>query len=231
VDVDVEGGPVPRIARVLAGVAELLAALIAVWWYDWAIAGLQGPLALVALLTLAPQVARKARDFKVACRVVAGVLLVGSVVGVMLGLFLLLPSAVMLLAAGSRARPYAGRLSAVVVAAVTAVTVGGTGVIIGRHFVLPWVQGPDTYVATVQSGSPLIPNHAPPALRVDDGQLGHGARNVYLTETGGVPGGRLVVRFDRHTPKADLATLRGLIRDLPGVTDVHPCTLELGDCD
>nr|BEK71089.1 hypothetical protein KPHV_83160 [Kitasatospora purpeofusca] len=46
----------------------------------------------------------------------------------------------------------------------------------------------------------------------------------------GVDAVRLVVVFDPRTPDAELAVLRRLITDLPGVTDLHLCDPPTGNC-
>ncbi|MFD8599651.1 hypothetical protein ACFV1L_32065 [Kitasatospora sp. NPDC059646] len=93
---------VPGAARALAALATACTGPALVWWFGNVRVFWQ-PLLVGAVLTLLPQVARRARAFRVICWTVVGLLLVVQPPGIWFGLFLLLPAGLMLATAGARA--------------------------------------------------------------------------------------------------------------------------------
>ncbi|MFG2819784.1 hypothetical protein ACGFX4_10190 [Kitasatospora sp. NPDC048365] len=222
--------PVPRGARVLGVLATLSGLPFVVWWY--AIGAYQGGLLVVmTLLTLAPQVARRARDFRVACWTVAGLLLVASLLGALLGWFLMAPAALVLVAAGARSGARAGWVAQLAGGAVAFMVYAGMGTALYRSVVEPYFQEPDAFVAVTDSGAlPAVVAQEEQSARTGRPALGHGATDLWVSSTGGVPGGRLTVRFVPGTPQAELDALRARIAELPGVHDVKLCSPPDGNC-
>ncbi|WP_380283971.1 hypothetical protein [Kitasatospora purpeofusca] len=225
---------VPRSARVLAVLAVLCAAP-AVFWVA-AVGGsvIDGGLVVGALVAAAPLLARKAADFRVYCLVAGWVLLAFSVLGFLSGLFVLAPAGVILLAAGSRARPGSHRLAVLAGGTVSVVTLGLAGWAIGQTWISPHFQDPDAYVATVREDSPLLSAtySLSTVLRgaADSPALGDSVTDISLSRNGGTPGARLIVVFDPRTPATTLADLRQKIAGLPGVEDVGLCDPPTGNC-
>ncbi|MEV7188240.1 hypothetical protein [Kitasatospora sp. NPDC093102] len=222
---------VPRTARVLAVLAMLCTAPALAWAAGGDKSFIGDPLVFGSLVTTAPLFTRDADTFRTACRLTGWGVLAFSALGFLSGLFLLTPAGIVFLAAGSRSRPEPRRLPLLVGGLVTAATLGFAGWMIGEIWIAPYFQEPDAFLATIQEGSPLLSVGQRPAGILSDGSgLGHGATDVGLKESDGIPGARLVVVFDPHTPAADLAVLRQRIADLPGVRDVRLCNPPARNC-
>lgn len=222
---------VPRAARVLAVLAVVCAAPALAWVVVVGGSFIDGPLVLGSLATAVPLFTRDAATFRTACLATGWAVLVLSALGFLFGLFALTPAGIVLLTAGSRSHPGPRRLPLLVGGLVSATALGLAGWVIGQSWVAPYFREPDAYLATVREGSPLLGLGPRPAeIRGDGSGLGHGATDVSLAETGGVPGGRLIVVFDPRTPAADLAVLRQRIVGLPGVGDVRLCDPPTHNC-
>lgn len=150
--VAVNDAPVPAGARVPAGLATACALPFAAWWTSVG-AGLDGGLVMGTLFTLLPRLATRARDFRWACRLFAGLLLAASVVGVLLGWFLLVPPALVLLAAGARSGLRPECLSTVLGGAVAFLTLAGFGTMLFEQVVAPHFREPAAFTATAD-GAP-----------------------------------------------------------------------------
>ncbi|MFD7416553.1 hypothetical protein ACFVZ3_31250 [Kitasatospora purpeofusca] len=187
------------------------------------------PLILGSLAAAVPLLARDCTDFRPACLVFGCGLLALPFLSVLFGIFTLVlaPAGIVLLTAASCTRPEPGRLPLLIGTLVSATTLGFAGWTIGIPWIAPYFQEPDAFVATVRADSPLRGTGPHPELLHDGSGLGHGATRVFRRESDTV---RLLVVFDPRTPDADLAVLRRLITDLPGVTDVRLCDPPTGNC-
>ncbi|MCG6495227.1 hypothetical protein [Kitasatospora sp. A2-31] len=114
----------------------MLATLCAAPTLAWVAVGggtfIDGPLVLGSLATPAPLFARDADNFRTACRIVGCGVLAGSAVGLLFGMFMLVPAGVVLLAAASRSRPGSPRLPMPAGAVVLLVTLVLAGWAFGR---------------------------------------------------------------------------------------------------
>ncbi|GAA1406769.1 hypothetical protein GCM10009639_54950 [Kitasatospora putterlickiae] len=218
---------VPRAGRVLAVAATLCGAPAVLWVVLVGGSLIDGPLVLGSLGAAAPLLARDATAFRTACLVFGWGLLAVSVLGALIGLFVLAPAGVVLLTAASRARPEPRCLPLLLGTLVATATLGFAGWRFGTTSIAPYFQEPDAFVATVQKDSPLLRTGPHPELLWDGSGLGHGATLVSMRETDSV---RLVVVFDTRTSDADLAVLRRLLADLPGVATVRLCDPPAGNC-
>ncbi|WP_435652062.1 hypothetical protein [Kitasatospora purpeofusca] len=185
------------------------------------------PLILGSLAAAVPLLARDCTDFRPACLVFGCGLLGFSLLGLPFGMLMLAPAGIVLLTAASCTRPEPGRLPLLVGTLVSATTLGFTGWTIGIPWIAAYFQEPDAFVATVRTDSPLRGTGPHPELLYNGSGLGHGATRVFMLESDTVG---LFVVFDPRTPDADLAVLRRLITDLPGVTDVRLCDPPAGNC-
>ncbi|MEU1288297.1 hypothetical protein [Kitasatospora sp. NPDC005856] len=222
--------PVPTGARVMAAVATLCALPFAVWWIAVG-SGMSGGLAVGTVATLLPQLAVRAAGFRWACWVVAAVLLATSVVGLLLGLFLLAPAALVLLPAGARSSARAGCLSTVLGGAFAFVTLAGTGTVFVQSWVAPQFREPDVYTATVDGAPPAVVARELDSEATGIPALGHGAISVYFDDLGGQQEGRMTVRFTPGTPRSELEALRERISALPGIHDVKLCNSSADECN
>ncbi|MDY0816236.1 hypothetical protein [Kitasatospora purpeofusca] len=182
------------------------------------------PLILGSLAAAVPLLARDCTDFRPACLVFGCGLLALPVFSILFGPFTLtlVPAGIVLLIAASYTRPEPGRLPLLIGTLVSAATLGYAGWTIGIPWIAPYFQEPDAFVATVQMDTPL------PGIGYDGSGLGHGATRVFTLAS--ATERRVVVVFDPRAPDADLAVLRRLITDLPGVTDVRLCDPPAGNC-
>ncbi|MEV6971996.1 hypothetical protein [Kitasatospora sp. NPDC093806] len=219
--------PVPRAGRVLAVAAALCAAPALVLGVLFVESLIGIPLILGSLAAAAPLLSQDCTDFRPACLVFGWGLLAVSVLGAPLGLIVLTPASVVLLTAASRARPEPRRLPLLLGALVATATLGSVAWAVGVTWIAPYFREPDAFVATLRKDSPLLGAGPHPELLLDGSGFGHGATRVSMPEADRV---RLVVAFDPRTPDADLAVLRRLITDLPGVTDVRLCDPPAGNC-
>ncbi|MFI9787468.1 hypothetical protein ACIHEI_28775 [Kitasatospora sp. NPDC051984] len=224
VDTVEQSDRVPRSGRILAALAVLCAAP-AVFWIVVYVPGapFDGMVGLGAAATTAPLFTRDAAAFRTSCLITGWALFAVSVLGFLFALFVLMPASFVLLIAASQARPRPPRLPMTYGIVVSAATLGFAGWALGTPFFLE----PDVLLATVQEGSPLLKRgHSTPV----PSDFGHGAVSVYLTETGGAPGGTLHVRFAPRTPAADLAELRRAVAGLPGVSNLRICNQQDPTC-
>ncbi|QKW23403.1 hypothetical protein HUT16_33815 [Kitasatospora sp. NA04385] len=232
-----EERPVPGAARVLARLAVLCSAPAVGWGVlTFGAANGVGFLVLVCVLLIAvPLFLRDAGTFRTLCLTIGWLVFGLSLWGAILGMFTLTPAALVLVAAGGRARP--GRRSdrsRLVPLAIGVLVTVATCCLTGWFLLDEWgdrasAPQPDAFTATVREDSPLLrTDPEPPALRYDGSGLGHGATVVVLDEPSGRPGRVLTVYYRFATP-AETEALRGLIAALPGVRDVRPCHWNL-DC-
>ncbi|WP_377273353.1 hypothetical protein [Peterkaempfera sp. SMS 1(5)a] len=180
-----------------------------------------------APLTVPPFLRRHPSAFTMTCTATGVVLVAWSVVGVLLGMFLFLPSAVLLLlaaAAGPRRSPGVARVLSWAGGLVFA------GVVLGsamwcRHFSVRAAQAePHTYQAVVDADW---------ERRVGLGQATErlktfGAVSVWVSSAGGEDKAYLEVRFSEGLSDVDRAELKGRISELPGVGRVDLCPVR--DC-
>ncbi len=218
--------PIPRAGRILAVAAALCAAPAVIWGVQSFETVFGMPMILGSLAAAVPLLARDSADFRPACLVFGCGLLALSVLSLPLRMFTLAPAGIVLLTAASCTRPEPGRLPLLIGTLVSATTLGFAGWTIGIPWIAPYFQEPDAFVA-VRTDSPLRGTGPHPELLHDGSGLGHGATRVFSLESDTV---RLLVVFDPRTPDADLAVLRRLITDLPGVTDVRLCDPPAGNC-
>ncbi|WP_327075587.1 hypothetical protein OG196_43475 (plasmid) [Kitasatospora purpeofusca] len=187
------------------------------------------PLILGSLAAAIPLLTRDSTDFRPVCLVFGCGMLALPFFGLLFGPFTLalVPAGIVLLTAASCTHPEPGRLPLLIGTLVSATTLGFAGWTIGIPWIAPYFQEPDAFVATVQRDSPLRGFGPHPELLDDGSGLGHGATRVFRRESDTI---RLVVVFDPRTPDTELAVLRHLITDLPGVTDVRLCDPPAGNC-
>ncbi|MFD4907308.1 hypothetical protein [Kitasatospora purpeofusca] len=207
--------------------AALCAAPAMIWGVHYFETFIGIPLILGSLAAAVPLLARDCTDFRPACLVFGCGLLALSIPLFLYRMFMLAPAGIVLLAAASCTRPEPGRLPLLIGTLVSAINLAFAGWAIGIHWIAPYFQEPDAFVATVQTDSPLRGIGPHPELLHDGSGLGHGATRVFTRESDTVG---LFVVFDPRTPVADLAVLRRLITDLPGVTDVRLCDPPAGNC-
>ncbi|MEU2630764.1 hypothetical protein [Kitasatospora sp. NPDC007106] len=183
------------------------------------------------LLTLLPQLAARAHDFRRACWLFAGLLLAASVVGVLLGWFLLAPAALVLLAAGARSDLRPECLSTVLGGAVAFLALAGFGTMVFEQVAAPHFREPTAFTATVDGAPPPVVARERDGALTGIPTLGHGATAVFFHDEGGRREGRMTVQFSPDTPRAELDILRERIGALPGIHDVKPCDPSAGDCN
>nr|BEK71090.1 hypothetical protein KPHV_83170 [Kitasatospora purpeofusca] len=131
------GRPVPRAGWVLAVAAALCAAPVLVLGVLWVKTLVGLPLILLSLAAAAPLLSQDCTDFRPACLVFGWGLLAVSVLGAVLGLFVLAPSGIVLLTAASRARPEPRRLPLLIGALVATATLGFIGWAVGTVWIAP----------------------------------------------------------------------------------------------
>lgn len=170
---------------------------------------------------------REPRVFSRSCTVLGLALVAWSVVGVMLGMFLFLPAAVLLMlaaGAGPRRSPGAARLLSAAGGLVLAGVVCGSAMWCWHFYVSPASTRPHTYQAAIDAAW---------STWVDPGQVTErlepfGAVNVWITQDGGSDKAYLEVRFSDSLSDAQRTTLKRQISELPGVGRIALC--QVRDC-
>lgn len=179
---------------------------------------------------------RNPRAFTRVCVTIGLVLGVLSVLGVMLGMFVFLPSAVLLLlAAGAdpRKRPVAARVLGAVGGLVLAGAVAGSGYLCWQFYVSPALAQPHTYRAVIDSAGSS--SSSPSLSLLDAGSSDtqnrlrtSGATDIWISEAGGGEVSYLEVRFSDELSESQRAVLKAQVAGVPGVSHVELCSVR--DC-
>ncbi|MGW6707967.1 hypothetical protein ACWGDE_24175 [Streptomyces sp. NPDC054956] len=202
---------VHRLQRSMAGAAALLAAVMTLWTLFY-------PPAMILVL---PFVAitwtlflRDARAFRAMCRGVGAVVTVLGVVLACFGMFVMIPSAVILLLAASadpRRRPVLARVCAGLTA-VTAVTVLVAVAPLARDV----MRQPHAYSVVIPGNAYGDDGRGPASELWQYGVTG-------TVETGLDSGTRLEVTYDEDLTGAERAALRDYLAAIPGAGPVEAC--------
>ncbi|HEY9330955.1 MAG TPA: hypothetical protein VIS09_22390 [Streptomyces sp.] len=209
--------PVSRLQRRLSVAAAIVAMPVAAWGIQ---SGLGGLFVLTCLGVTVPLLfLRTPKGFASAC-VTTGLLLLGwGVLGVMAGMFLFWPSALLLLLAAfadPRRRPVAAKVIGGVGAVVTAGTLVGCLAYAWHFCAAPAKAEPHTYRAETDPGW----FHA--GLGDAMSRLKHfGATDVTGSQSD--EGSYLDVRFPNQLSEPERSTLKKKIAQLPGIITVNLC--------
>ncbi|MEV6550953.1 hypothetical protein AB0M57_19910 [Streptomyces sp. NPDC051597] len=211
-----------RQQRALAVCAALAGALVMLW----GLPPYLGPLyVLTGLSTVSPLLfLRRSKSFVRACLAVGVRLVAWGALGILLGMFLFWPSAVLLLLAAfgnPKRRPVAAKVMGGVGALVTAGALVGAAVFCWSFLVGPALAKPHTFRADAEPG---LSSERLAKARVRLWKFG--ATDAYESESD--EGSFLEVRFPDDLPEEQRAELKGEIGRLPGIRRVELCSVR--DC-